>query len=102
MPATAGPLAETLDEHVAGCDECQAFLAELWIGELQHDLTEPVLRRIRFEQFLIDAAKFGFEVTARLAKGASHYLMEGDGPASNGETESDPNADPNGTTGPAG
>ena len=26
------------DEHVAGCDECQAFVAELWEGELGRDL----------------------------------------------------------------
>ena len=27
-------LDESLDDHVASCDECQAFLAELWQGEL--------------------------------------------------------------------
>lgn len=61
---------ETLDEHVAGCDECQAFLAELWIGEAPHDLREPVLRQIRFEEFLIDAARLGLDVLSAMARAA--------------------------------
>jgi|GEM_PF-6086963 len=59
---------ETLDDHVAGCDECQAFLAELWIGEAPSDLTEPVLRQIRFDEFLVAAAKLGVDVVSAMAK----------------------------------
>ena len=34
-----------LESHVETCDHCQEFLAELWIGELQTDLSASVLRR---------------------------------------------------------
>ncbi len=63
-------LEETLDEHVAGCDECQAFLADLWIGEAPHDLTEPVMRQIRFDEFLIAAAKLGVDVLGAMGRAA--------------------------------
>jgi hypothetical protein len=59
---------ETLDEHVAACDECQGFLAELWIGEAPRDLAEPVLRQIRFDEFLIAAARLGMDVVAAFGK----------------------------------
>lgn len=62
----------TLDEHVATCDECQAFLAELWIGEAPHDLAEPVLRQIRFEEFLIAAAKLGLDVASAMGQAFLH------------------------------
>lgn len=59
---------ETLDEHVASCDECQSFLAELWIGEAPRDLTEPVIRQIRFEEFLIEAARLGIDVVGAFGR----------------------------------
>ena len=59
---------ETLDEHVAGCEECQAFLAELWIGEAPRDLAEPVMRQIRFDEFLVAAAKLGVDVVSAMAR----------------------------------
>jgi hypothetical protein len=59
---------ETLDDHVAGCDECQAFLAELWIGEAPRDFAEPVLRTIRFDEFVVAAAKLGVEVVGAMGR----------------------------------
>lgn len=69
---------ESLDEHVAGCDECQAFLAELWIGELDHDLSDPVMRQIRLEQFLADVARLGLDIASGMAEGAVEYSIGSD------------------------
>ena len=60
----------SLDDHVAGCDECQGFLAELWIGEAPRDLAEPVMRRIRFEEFLREAARLGLDVFGAMGRAA--------------------------------
>lgn len=68
-------LDESLDDHVVGCDECQAFLADLWIGELKTDLTDPVLRQIAFEKFLSDVARLGFDVAGAMARGAIEYTV---------------------------
>ena len=66
-------LDESLDDHVAGCDECQAFLAELWQGELQADLTEPVMERIRLAEFVANAARFGADVAAAMGRAIVAY-----------------------------
>lgn len=63
----------SLDDHVAGCDECQAFLAELWQGELTHDLAEPVMERIRVGEFLSDVAQLGFDVAAAMGRAIITY-----------------------------
>ena len=63
-----------LDEHVAGCDECQAFLAELWDGELENDLVQPVVQYLRMELFLIDVARTGTGLAARMAQAMLRYL----------------------------
>ncbi len=77
---------ESLDDHVATCDECQAFLAELWQGELTHDLSEPVMERIRLAEFVADAARFGLDVVAAMGRAAVAY-----GPGADiDETESEP------------
>ncbi len=62
-----------LEEHVAGCDECQAFLAEVWHGALTTDLAEPVVQAIRIELFLFDAAKLGMGILARMARAVIAY-----------------------------
>ena len=66
-------LDESLDDHVAGCDECQAFLAELWQGELTQDLTEPVMERIRLAEFFADAARFGADIAAAMGRAMVEY-----------------------------
>ncbi len=50
-----------LEEHVAECDECQDFLAELWVGELNTDLATPVVRQNRI---LPSAAGTSIDVVA--------------------------------------
>ena len=62
------------DEHVAGCDECQAFLAELWEGGLDHDLVEPIVAMIRLELFLIEAAKLASGVVADMFQALARYI----------------------------
>ena len=66
-------LDESLDDHVADCDECQAFLAELWQGELTTDLTEPVMERIRLAEFIANVAKFGADVAAAMGRAVVEY-----------------------------
>lgn len=51
-----------LESHVESCDHCQEFLAELWIGELSTDLSQPVLRQIRFDEFLRELGRLTLDV----------------------------------------
>ncbi len=62
-----------LERHVAGCTECQAFLAEFWQGALTTDLAKPVVQAIRIELFLLDAAKLGMGILARMARALVAY-----------------------------
>ncbi len=66
-------LDESLDDHVATCDECQQFLAELWQGELATDLTEPIMQRIRLAEFIARVARFGIDVVAAMGRGLLAY-----------------------------
>lgn len=63
-----------LDEHVDTCDECQAFLAELWDGQLENDLVQPIVQYLRLELYLIDAIRTGGGLAARMARAALRYL----------------------------
>ena len=56
-----------LEGHVASCDECQEFLAELWIGEL------PVLRQIRFDEFLRQLGQLTMDVATAMGKAMIAY-----------------------------
>lgn len=71
-----------LEGHVATCDECQSFLAELWIGELQTDLTTPVLRQIRFDEFLREVGQLTADVVGAMGKALLEY-----GPSSDRDFE---------------
>ena len=51
-----------LESHVESCEHCQEFLAELWIGELRTDLSQPVLRQIRFDEFLDELGRLTMDV----------------------------------------
>lgn len=62
-----------LESHVATCDHCQAFLAELWIGELQTDLSDSVLRRIRFDEFLRELGQLTIDVAGAMARAVVAY-----------------------------
>lgn len=88
-------LDESLDDHVAGCDECQAFLAELWQGELQADLTEPVMERIRLAEFVANAARFGADVAAAMGRAIVAY-----GPGAEFGVEESDESDSDGSDGP--
>jgi hypothetical protein len=66
---------EDLDAHVATCDECQAFLAEVWEGELGHDLREPVMRRIRFDQFLSEMVGLGVNIVSAMGRATAEYTF---------------------------
>jgi len=64
---------DSIDEHVMTCDECQAFLAELWEGQLQTDLTEPVMRVVGLEEFVIAVIKEGGGILARIGEALRVY-----------------------------
>ena len=66
-------LESDLEEHVATCEYCQEFLAELWAGELQSDLSESVLRRIRFDEFLRELGRLTTDVAAAMARAVIEY-----------------------------
>lgn len=70
---TAWEAEALVDDHVADCDECQAFLAEVWSGALELDLTEPVIRIIEMERLLIDIAKLGTGILAEFAQALLRY-----------------------------
>jgi len=89
---------QSLDEHVASCDECQGFLAELWQGELTQDLTEPVMQRIRLAEFVADVARFGLDVASAMGRAVVTYgpgveIDEPDG----GEEDASATAEPEDT-----
>jgi len=76
VPVATGRIAvpeADIDAHVATCDECQAFLAELWDGDLEADLVEPVLRVVELEQFLVDVARLSTGIVAELVEAAKRY-----------------------------
>lgn len=62
-----------LEGHVATCDDCQEFLAELWIGELRTDLTAPVLKQIRFDEFLREIGQLTMDVAGAMGRAALEY-----------------------------
>ncbi len=55
------------------CDYCQDFLAELWAGQLQTDLTGPVMRVVGLEEFVVAVVKEGTGILARLAEALRVY-----------------------------
>ena len=66
---------DSIDEHVLTCDRCQAFLAELWDGQLEHDLSEPVMRVVGLEEFVIAVIKEGGGILARIGEALRVYGM---------------------------
>jgi len=72
-PVIAWEVEAAVDEHVAECDECQAFLAEVWQGTLHHDLSEPVVRILEMERLLIDIARLGSGILAEFARALLRY-----------------------------
>lgn len=62
-----------LEGHVATCDDCQDFLAELWIGELPTDLAAPVLKQIRFDEFLREIGRLTMDVAGAMGRAVLEY-----------------------------
>lgn len=62
-----------LEGHVESCDHCQEFLAELWIGELTTDLSQPVLRQIRFDEFLRELGQLTVDVATAFGRAIVAY-----------------------------
>ncbi len=77
--ASAEAIDDSIDEHVMTCDECQSFLAELWHGELQTDLSEPVMRVVGLEEFVIAVIKEGGGILARIGEALRVYGMGDEG-----------------------
>jgi hypothetical protein len=67
-----------LESHVGSCDHCQEFLAELWIGELTTDLSQPVLRQIRFDEFLRELGQLTVDVATAFGRAIVTYGPAGD------------------------
>lgn len=65
----------SLDEHLETCEECQAFLADMWTGTLTEDLSIPVIRQLRFDQFIREALTLGFDVVLGMGTAAGTYLL---------------------------
>ncbi len=84
---------QDLDAHVATCNECQAFLAEVWEGELGHDLREPVIRRIRFDQFLSEMIGLGVNIVSAMGRAAAEYTFGADGNHRDDRRDTAPEAD---------
>ena len=62
-----------LESHVESCEHCQDFLAELWIGELPTDLSQPVLRQIRFDEFLRELGQLTLDVASAFGRAVVTY-----------------------------
>lgn len=62
-----------LETHVETCEYCQEFLAELWVGELQTDLSDSVLQRIRFDEFLREVGQLTMDVAGAMGRALIEY-----------------------------
>jgi hypothetical protein len=64
-------------EEEIGVDDVPATprLAELWQGELERDLAAPVIKQIRFDQFVREIVALGSDVAFRMAEAAIEYTV---------------------------
>lgn len=81
LVAFAGGEPVDIDEHVGTCDECQDFLAELWSGGLDHDLSEPVVKAIRLELWVMEIARAAFDIGELMGRAAGTFLVPPNGDA---------------------
>lgn len=65
--------AADLERHVAGCEVCQAWLAERWGATESPDLVEPVMSFLTFEAYLVGALRLGAGVAGRFARAMVTY-----------------------------
>ncbi len=79
------------DEAVADHAPGPAPLAAIYQGELEADLTEPVIRQVRFDQFVREVVSLGADIAVRMGSAAVAYSVGRDDerPASTDEPGSD-------------
>lgn len=71
--------AADLDEHIETCDECQDFLESIWSGELEKDLSVPVLNALKMQQFFESLLGLGADLAEDFGRATLRY---GAGPTS--------------------
>lgn len=69
---------EADDAAVADGAPGPAPLAAIYQGELDRDLTDPVIRQIRFDQFLREVVRLGADIATRMGSAAIEYSVGGD------------------------
>ena len=69
---------DAVDEAVSDTAPGPANLAGLWEGELVMDLAEPVIRQIRFDQFIREVMSMGADIAMRMGSAAMEYSVGGD------------------------
>jgi hypothetical protein len=50
-------------------------LAVLWQGELDRDLSESVIKQLRFDQFVREVVQLGADVAIRMVEAALEYTV---------------------------
>jgi len=66
---------DATEEHTSDTDPGPAPLAGLWEGGLDTDLTEPVIRQIRFDQFVREVVSLGADIAVRMGAAALEYTV---------------------------
>jgi hypothetical protein len=69
---------DATEAHVVDTDPGPAPLAGLWSGDLDADLAEPVIRQIRFDQFVREVVSLGADIALRMGAAAAAYTLGGD------------------------
>ena len=66
---------DVVQEDESDTDPGPAGFAGLWEGELETDLTEPVSRQIRFDQFVREVVSLGADIALRMGAAALEYSV---------------------------
>ncbi|MDJ0960026.1 MAG: hypothetical protein QNJ88_05170 [Acidimicrobiia bacterium] len=77
------------DAAVADHTPGPAPLALIYEGELEADLTEPVIRQIRFDQFVREVVSLGADIAVRMGSAAVEYSVGRDDPAASVDSPDD-------------
>ena len=79
------------DAAVADSAPGPAPLAAIYEGELEADLTEPVMRQIRFDQFVREVVSMGADIAVRMGSAAVEYTVGRDDDVTTPQADSDDN-----------
>jgi len=84
------------DAAVADHSPGPAPLAALYEGELDADLTEPVIRQVRFDQFVREVVSLGADIAVRMGSAAVQYSVgrDDEAPAAHHGSDDDVNSTP--------